>query len=152
MNSNTTIKTEKISTNTIILAIVMMVNVVIIILLTPIGFETRPQSNLTTLGYIAITTIFIGLAIDLLSISLLLKKTRVRLASNLAIVSSALFFLIIFVDQTGSFFSLPIPPAINTLEYIFIGVLIITLFLASIVYMRVSPPQTMNPAKTKNKT
>ena len=51
------------------LAIVMIVNVVIIILLTPIGFESRPISALKTLGYIAIATIFVGLALELASMS-----------------------------------------------------------------------------------
>ena len=82
----------KFSRNAIILAIVMVVNVVIIILLTPIGFETRPQSHLKTLGYLAISTIFIGLAMDLASIILLLfKRSRVKLASGLPIISSILF-------------------------------------------------------------
>jgi len=125
---------SKLSRNVIILAIVMIVNVVIIILLTPIGYETRPQSDLKTLGYIAIATIFIGLALDLASIGFLFKKVRVRLASSLAIVSSVLFFLIILADRTGAFFSVPIPPAINTLEYLLIVVIIITLFLSSWVY------------------
>jgi uncharacterized membrane protein YhaH (DUF805 family) len=129
----------KLSRNVIIFAIVMVVNVVIIILLTPIGFETRPQSDLKTLGYIAIATIFVGLALDLASIGLLFKRVRARLASSLAIVSSVLFFLIIFADRTGSFFSVPIPPAINTLEYLLIVVLIVTLFLASIVYRGSKP-------------
>jgi uncharacterized membrane protein YfhO len=125
----------KLSINAIILAIVMIVNVVIIILLTPIGFETRPISALKTLGYIAITTIFVGLALDLTSIILLLfKRARVRLASSLAIISSVFFFLIILVDRTGSFFSVPTPPAINTLEYLFTAVLIVTLIIASLVY------------------
>jgi hypothetical protein len=125
----------KLSRNAIILAIWMIVNVVIIILLTPIGFETRPISALKPLGYIAITTIFVGLALDLTSIVLLLfKRVRVRLASSLVIVSSVLFFLIISVDRTGSFFSVPTPPAINTLEYILIAVLIVNLVIASIVY------------------
>jgi hypothetical protein len=119
------------------LAIVMIVNVLIIILLTPLGFETRPQSDLKIVGYIAIVSIFAGLALDLTSIVLLFK--RVRLASSLAIVSSVLFFLIIFVDRTGSFFSVPIPPAINTLEYLFVVVLIVTLFLASMVYRGSKP-------------
>jgi hypothetical protein len=126
----------KFSKNAIMLAIVMIVNVVIIILLTPIGFETRPQSDLKTLGYIAIATIFVGLALDLTSIGLLFKRVRVRLASSLAIVSSVLFLPVILVDRTGSFFSVPIPPAINTLEYLFIFVLIVTLFVASLVYRR----------------
>ena len=130
----------KLSRNAIILTIVMIVNVVIIILLTPIGFETRPTSALKTLGYIAITTIFVGLALDLASIGLLLfKKARVRLASGLAIISSVLFFLIISVDRTGSFFSVPIPPAITTLEYLLTVILIVTLVIASLVYRGSKP-------------
>ena len=130
----------KFSRNAIILAIVMIVNVVIIILLTPIGFETRPTSALKPLGYIAITTIFVGLALDLASIVLLLfKRARVRLASGLPIVTSVLFFLIILVDRTGSFFSVPIPPAIITLEYLLTAVLIVTLIVASLVYRGSKP-------------
>ena len=124
----------KLSRSVIMLVIVMIVNVIVIILLTPIGFETRPQSHLETAGYFAIVSIFLGLALDLASIALLFKRVRVRLASSLAIVTSVLFFLIIFIDRTGAFFSVPIPPAINTLEYIFIVVLIVTLLLASKVY------------------
>src|SRR5208283_5351673 len=90
----------KFSRSVIILAIIMIVNVVVIILLTPGGFETRPQSHLKPLGYIAITTIFVGLALDVASIVLLFKRVRVRLVSGLAIVSSVLFFLIIAVDRT----------------------------------------------------
>jgi hypothetical protein len=130
----------KFSRNAIILAILMIVNVVIIILLTPIGFETRPISALKTFGYIAIVTIFVGLTLDLASIVLLLfKRVRVRLASGLAIISSVLFFLINLIDRTGSFFSVPIPPAINTLEYLFTAVLIVTLFIASLVYRGSKP-------------
>jgi hypothetical protein len=127
----------KLSRYAILLAIVMIVNVVIIILLTPIGFETRPQSALKPLGYVAIASIFVGLALDLASIVLLFK--RVRLASSLAIVSSVLFLLVISADRTGSFFSVPIPPAINTLEYLLTAILIITLVTASIVYRESKP-------------
>jgi len=123
----------------IMLAVVLMVNVLIIILLTPIGFETRPQSDLKALGYFAIVSIFVGLALDLASIGLLLKRVRVRLASSLTIVSSVLFLLIILVDRTGSFFSVPIPPAINILEYLFTVVLIVTLVL-SLKFYRGSKP------------
>jgi len=130
----------KFSRNAIILAIWMILNVVIIILLTPIGFETRRISELKPLGYVAITTIFVGLALDLTSIVLLLfKRVRVKLASGLAIISSVLFFLIISVDRTGSFFSVPIPPAINTLEYLLTAVLIVTLIIASLVYIGSKP-------------
>jgi len=130
----------KLSRNAIIFVIVMIVNVVIIILLTPIGFETRPISALKTLGYIAITTIFVGLTLDLTSIILLLfKRGRVRLASGLAIISAVLFFLIISVDRTGAFFSAPIPPAITTLEYLLTAILIVTLFIAAWVYRGSKP-------------
>jgi uncharacterized membrane protein YhaH (DUF805 family) len=129
----------KISRNVIIFAIVMIVNVVVIILLTPIGFETRQQSDLKPLGYIAIATIFAGLALDITSIGLLFKRVRVRLASSLAIISSILFFLIISVDRTGSFFSVSIPPAINTLEYLLIAILIVTIFIASVIYRGSKP-------------
>ena len=124
----------KLSRAVAMLAIVMVVNVLIIIFLTPIGFETRPQSDLKALGYVAIAAIFAGLALDLASTYLLFKRVRVRLASGLAIFSSVLFFLIVFVDRTGSFFSVPTPPAINALEYLLVAVLIITLFLASKVF------------------
>jgi hypothetical protein len=123
----------KLSTNATALAAVLVVNVVVVFLLTPLGFESRPSTDLKTVGYIAIGTIFTGLALDLASIALLLLR-RVRLASIVAIVASVLFFFPILGDWTGSFFSLPIPPVINTLEYIFTVVLFVTLFLASRVY------------------
>ncbi len=115
-----------------ILLVALIVNVLLVILLTPLGFETRPPSDLKPVGFIAIGTIFAGLILDLASIGLLFR--RVRLASILAVIGSILFFLPIFADQTGSFFSLPTPPAINTLEYIFVVALFVTLIFASKVY------------------
>src|SRR5207244_11586116 len=114
------------------LAVALVVNVLLVILLTPLGFETRPSADLKTVGYIAIGTIFAGLILDVASFALLFR--RVRLASSLAIVGSIHLFFPIFGDQAGSFFSLPIPPVVHTLEYIFIPVLLVTLFLASKVY------------------
>jgi hypothetical protein len=128
----------KLSRNVTALAIVLMVNVVLVFLLTPLGFESRPSTDLKTVGYIAIGTIFTGLALDLASVALLLLR-RVRLASMVAIVASVLFFFPILGDWTGSFFSLPIPPVINTLEYIFAVVLVATLFLASRVFRETVP-------------
>ena len=122
----------KLSRNAMALAVALAVNVALIILLTPLGFESRPATDLKTVGYMAIGTIFAALALDVASIALLF--TRARLASILAIVPSILFFFPIIGDRTGAFFSLPIPPVINTLEYIFVPVLLVTLFLASKVY------------------
>jgi hypothetical protein len=125
------------SRNLLALALALVVNVVLVILLTPLGFETRPATDLRTVGYIAIGTIFTGLILDLASIVLLFS--RVRLASSLAIVGSILFFFPIFGDRIGSFFSVPIPPVINVLEYVFFVVLLVTLFLAWKVHRESSP-------------
>src|ERR1700716_895217 len=127
----------KLSRNVSALAVALVVNVLLVILLTPLGFETRPSADLKTVGYIAIGTIFAGLILDVASFALLFR--RVRLASRLAIVGSILLFFPIFGGQTGSFFSLPIPPVVHTLEYIFIPVLLVTLFLASTVYRDTRP-------------
>jgi hypothetical protein len=125
------------SRNVLALAVALVVNVLLVILLTPLGFESRPATDLKTVGYIAIGTIFAGLALDLASIVLLFR--RVRLASSLAIVGSILFFFPIFGDRIGSFFSLPVPPVINILEYVLFVVLLVILFLASKVYRESNP-------------
>ena len=122
----------KLSSNVLALAVALAVNVALIILLTPLGFESRPATDLKTVGYIAIGTIFAALALDVASIALLFR--RARLASILAIVGSILLFFPIIGDQTGSFFSLPIPPVIHALEYTDVVVLLVTLFLAPKVY------------------
>jgi hypothetical protein len=126
------------SRNVAALAAALVVNVLLVILLTPLGFETRPATDLKTVGYIAIGTIFAALILGVASFALLFR--RARLASGLAIVGSILLFFPIFGDQAGSFFSLPIPPVIHTLEYISVVVLLVTLFLASKVYRESNPP------------
>jgi hypothetical protein len=127
----------KLSRIVLALAVALVVNVVLVILLTPLGFETRPATDLKTVGYIAIGTIFAALILDVASFALLFR--RVRLASSLAFVGSILLFFPIFGDQAGFFFSVPIPPAIHTLEYISVVVLLVTLFLASKVYRESDP-------------
>ena len=128
----------KLSRNVMALAVALVVNVVLVILLTPLGFESRPATDLKTVGYIAIGASFVGLILDLASIVLLFLK-RGRLASSLAIAGSILMFFPIFADRIGAFFSVPSPPVIKALEYIFIVVLLVTLFLASKVYRENNP-------------
>jgi uncharacterized membrane protein YhaH (DUF805 family) len=122
----------RLSRNATALVALLVVNVLLVLLLSPLGFENRPQAALKIGGYIAIGTIFAGLVLDLASIVLLFR--RVRSASRLAILGSILFFFPIVGDQIGAFFSVPIPPVINTLEYVFTLVLLVTLFLAWRVY------------------
>ncbi len=127
----------KLSRNVLALAVALAVNVALIILLTPLGFESRPAAELKTVGYIAIGTIFVAIALDVASIALLFR--RARLAAILAIVASILFFFPIAGDQVGSFFSVPIPPAIRAIEYIDVVVLLVILFLARKVYRESDP-------------
>ena len=130
----------RLSRNALALAVALAVNVVLVTLLTPLGFETRPATDLKTVGYIAIGTIFTGLALDVASFALLFR--RAGLASTLAIVASVLFFFPVVGDRTGSFFSVPIPPVIDTLEWIFPVVLLVTLFVASKVYRESHPSRS----------
>lgn len=122
----------KLSRNVTVLVIALAVTVVVIILLTPIGLETRPPSALKPIGYLAIGTIFAGLALFLAAIGLLFRK--VRTASSLAIAASILFFFPVIGDQTGYFFSAPIPPAVRVLEFVLVVMLLVDLLLASMAY------------------
>ena len=131
------VRRVRLSRNASALSVALAVNVALVMLLTPLGFESRPATDLKTVGYIAIGTIFTGLILDLASIVLLFM--RVRLAAGLAIVGSILFFFPIFGDRLGSFFSVPIPLVINILEYVFFVVLLVTLFLAWKVYRESNP-------------
>jgi hypothetical protein len=114
------------------LGVLLVLNVALVFLLTPLGFENRPPSALKVVGYLAIATIFVGLFLDLAALVLLLR--RARLAAGLAMVAAVLFFFPNLGDHFGAFFSLPIPTVINTLEYIFMPVLLVTLFVAWRVY------------------
>ena len=125
------------SRNATALGVLLVVNVALVVLLTPLGFESRPPTALKVGGYLAIATIFTGLALDLAAIVLLVKR-RARMASSLALLASVLFLFPNLGDQAGVFFSLPIPPVVNTLEYIFMVVLVATLVVAWMVYRETS--------------
>ena len=115
----------------------LVVDVLLVFLLTPLGFENRSPTALKTVGYVAIGTIFVGLGLYVVAIALLFRTAR--LASRLAILGSILFFFPIVGDRVGAFFSLPIPPVINALEYVLSVMLLVTLYLASKVYRESSP-------------
>jgi hypothetical protein len=110
------------------LATVLVLNILLAVLLTPLGFESRPTAALRPAGYVAIGTVFAGLLLDLAALVLVVFG-RTKWSARLAIAGSILFLFPNVVDQTGVFFSVPIPPAVRALEYVFIGVLLFTLFL-----------------------
>jgi hypothetical protein len=110
----------------------LAVGVVLAILLSPLGFERRPPSDLTLIGYVSIAAVAAGVVLDLVAILLIFRG--VRLASILAIVGSLAFLLPSITDKVGAFFSVPAPPVISVLEYMHLVVLLVTLLLAWTVY------------------
>jgi len=113
-----------------VLAAVLILNIALAVLLSPIGFESRPTVALRPPGYLAIGAVFAGLALDLAALVFVFLR-RIVLASRLTIAGSILFLFPNVVDQTGIFFSVPIPPVVRMLEYMFMGVLLVTLLLAA---------------------
>jgi hypothetical protein len=111
------------------LAVVLVLNIVLAVLLTPLGFESRPTAALMPPGYLAIGAVFAGLALDVVALFLIFFR-RVGLAARLAMAGCILFLFPNVVDQTGVFFLVPIPPVVRMLEYVFIVVLLLTLVLA----------------------
>ncbi len=91
-----------------VLAAVLMLNIVLAVLLTPLGFESRPTAALRPAGYLAIGAVFAGLALDLAALALIFLG-RIGWACRLAIAGSVLFLFPNVVDQTGVFFSVHPP-------------------------------------------
>ncbi len=111
-----------------LIAVGMIIYVIIIILLTPLGFETRSSASFTTTGLATLVLVFVGLA--LVVISLVLLAYRPRRSPILAVVGVLLYFPIFFADQAGQFSALRIPSAINYLEYLQALVAIVVIALA----------------------
>jgi len=122
----------------VVLAILLALNVLLALSLSPLGFESRPPANLTALGFVAIGAVFAGIVLDVAALVLLRRRTR--LAAGLAIAGSIVFIFPNVVDRAGSFFSAPIPPVIDALEYAFIAVLLVTLAVAAAVYRAADRP------------
>ena len=114
------------------LGVMLVLSVVVAVLLTPLGYESRPPADLTPVGYLVIGTVFLGITVDVAAIVFLFLG-RTRQASALAIGGSILFVFPIVVDRAGEFFKLPVPPSVSVLEYVFIAVLLGTFAMAWLV-------------------
>lgn len=113
------------------LLVALVITVVVVVLLTPLGFETRPTSDLKSFGYAAIAVIFLGLALYLTSIAVLFR--RGRSASWFAIAASILLSVPVVGDQFGYFFSVPMPAPIRVLEYVLAAAILFDIVLAGLV-------------------
>jgi hypothetical protein len=114
------------------LVVALASSVVLAVLLSPLGFERRPPTDLTLIGYISIVSVVAGVLLSLAAIVMIIR--RVRLASLLAIVGSIVFLVPNVTDKTGVFFPLPAPPVISALEDVHLVVVLITLVLAWTVF------------------
>jgi hypothetical protein len=97
-------------------AITLAVVLGLSLLLTPIGFETRALSTVSSLGFFGLGAYSIGFVLSLVSLVLLLAKRRGRVAGIMGAVGQILFLPIILSDLSGHFSSLPAPSAIPPTE------------------------------------
>jgi len=105
------------STSARLLAVTLAAYIVCDILLTPpAGLETRPVSHVTGLGFAVLGLLFVGLALAIVSLVLLFRRSR--RAPSVAIIAAVLYFPAVLAEQTGNFSSVHAPAAIETVELI----------------------------------
>lgn len=107
---------------------VLAVNAVLAVLLSPLGFERRPTSQLTPAGYVSIAAVLIGALLDVAA--LVAVARRARSAKALSVAAAVVLLVPNVTDRLGVFFRLPASPVISALEYVFLVTLTVTLALA----------------------
>lgn len=121
----------------------LIIYILLVILLTPLGgFETRPSTNVTAVGFATVSLLFVGLALSVASLVMLFYKPR--RAPIVAIVAGILYLPAFIADQTGYFSSLQPPATITGLEIAQTLVVLVTIFVASSVHRQkaVTAPST----------
>ncbi len=95
----------------------LVVYVVVDVLLTPLArLETRNPANVTALGITTLVLIFIGLALSVIALVLLVRRSK--RVSMVAIIAAVLYFPAAVAEWTGTFSSLRAPSAIAWLEVV----------------------------------
>jgi hypothetical protein len=98
-----------------ILAVALAAYIVCDILLTPpAGLETRDPAKVTGLGYSVLGLLFIGLALAIVALVLLFRRSR--RAPVVAIVAAVLYLPAFLAEQAGLFSALRPPIAIQRVE------------------------------------
>lgn len=101
----------------IILAVSLAAYVVCDVLLTPPAhLETRDPALVTTLGVATLVLLFIGLALSVIALVLLLRRSS--RAPLVAIIGAVLYFPAPLTELTGRFSSLRPPAAIAAIEVV----------------------------------
>ena len=105
----------KLSSAAWVLAVALVAYVVADVLLTPpAGLETRNPARVTGVGVGTLVLLFIGLALGIVALVLLLRGSR--RAPIVAIIAGVLFVPAFLAEQTGNFSSLRAPAAIESIE------------------------------------
>ena len=112
-----------------ILAVALAAYIVCDILLTPpAGLETRDPAKVTGLGYAVLGLLFIGLALSIVALVLLFRRSRRAL--TVAIVAGVLYLPAFFTEQAGRFSALRPPAAIQVVEWVQAIIAVIVIGLA----------------------
>jgi uncharacterized membrane protein YhfC len=107
-----------------VLAVTLVAYIAFDILLTPVArLETRSASNITSLGLATLGLIFVGLALAIVSLVLLFRKSP--RTPIVAIVAAVLYFPCAMADLTGNFSSVRQPVAIEVIELVQVVVALI---------------------------
>ncbi len=113
-----------------ILAVTLAAYIVCDILLTPpAGLETRDPAKVTGLGYAVLGLLFIGLALGIVALVLLFRRSRRAL--TVAIVAGVLYLPAFLSEQAGLFSALRPPIAIQRVEWVQAIIAVIVIGLAS---------------------
>jgi hypothetical protein len=123
--------------NAKILAIPLVVYIVSDLLLTPLfGVETRPVADVTTVGFITLGLLFVGLVAALVSLVLVFRSHRG--SSMVAVIGALLYFPAFLADVSGSFSSLAAPSGIRDVEFFqgLVALLVIVVAGANLNFLR----------------
>lgn len=116
----------KLSNEARILAVVLAAYIVCDILLTPpAGLETRDPAKVTTLGFAVLALLFIGLALGIVALVLLLRGSQ--RAPMIAIVAAVLYLPAFLAEQASLFSALRPPVAIERVEWVQVVVAVVAI-------------------------
>ncbi len=119
----------------------LIVYVIADFILTPLGgLETRPISNVTTVGFTTLGLLFVGLALNVICLVLTLR--HYRRSPMFGMIGSVLYFPAAIADQTGQFSTLTPPAGITYVEVLEAIVAIAIIILGALVLRERPEAQT----------
>ena len=99
-----------------------------ILLTPPAHLETRPPARVTAIGDVVLGLLFVGLALAILALVMLVRRSR--RAPAVAMVAAVLFLPAFIAEQTRSFSALNPPAAIEAIEVVQVLVVVVVVVAA----------------------